>query len=102
MKELSRNEMAAVKRINSTTKKLYDKQLKLAAKIAELQVEYRHINNEIELWEAPIRKMTGGFTSSEVLDGSWLLPVDNIEDLEALFGDEPEAEVADLANEIHA
>ena len=50
MKELSRNEMAAVKRINSTTKKLYDKQLKLAAKIAELQVECRHINNEIELW----------------------------------------------------
>ena len=46
--------------------------------------------------------MTGGFTSSEVLDGSWLLPVDNIEDLEAVFGDEPEAEIADLANEVHA
>lgn len=102
MKELSRNEMAAVKRINSTTKKLYDKYLKLQAKIAELQVECRHINNEIELWEAPIRKMTGGFTSSEVLDGSWLLPVDNVEDLEALFGEMPEVEVADLANEAHA
>jgi hypothetical protein len=102
MKELSRNEMAAVKRINSTTKKLYDKYLKLQAKIAELQVECRHINNEIELWEAPIRKMTGGFTSSEVLDGSWLLPVDNIEDLEAVFEDALEDEVADLANEVHA
>lgn len=102
MKELSRNEMAAVKRINSTTKKLYDKYLKLQAKIAELQVECGHIKNEIELWEAPIRKMTGGFTSSEVLDGSWLLPVDNVEDLEALFGEMPEVEVADLANEAHA
>ena len=81
MKELSRNEMAAVKRINSTTKKLYDKQLKLADKIAELQVECRHINNEIELWEAPIRKMTGGFTSSEVLDGTWLLEPEH-EDVE--------------------
>lgn len=102
MKELSRNEMAAVKRINSTTKKLYDKHLKLQAKIAELQAECKHINNEIELWEAPIRKMTGGFTSSEVLDGSWLLPVDDVEDLEALFGEMPEVEVADLANEVHA
>lgn len=102
MKELSRNEMAAVKRINSTTKKLHDKYLKLQAKIAELQVECGHIKNEIELWEAPIRKMTGGFTSAEVLDGSWLLPVDNIEDLEEFFGDVPKFEVEDLANEAHA
>lgn len=102
MKELSRNEMAAVKRINSTTKKLYDKHLKLQAKIAELQTACASLNKEIELWEAPIRKMTGGFTSSEVLDGTWLLPVDNIEDLEAVFGDIPEVEVVDLANEAHA
>ena len=88
MKELSRNEMAAVKRINSTTKKLYDKQAKLYGKIKDLQEQCRMINDEIALWEAPIRQMTGGFTSAEVLDGTWLLPMDepvaanNIEPME--------------------
>lgn len=76
MKTLSRNEMAAVKRVNSTTKKLREKQLKLDAKIAELQAEWRQLNQDIDLWEAPIRQMTGGFTSAEVIDGSWLLPKD--------------------------
>ena len=85
MKTLSRNEMAAVKRVNSTTKKLREKQLKLDAKIAELQAEWRQLNQDIDLWEAPIRQMTGGFTSAEVLDGSWLLPHDNLEDLDAHF-----------------
>ena len=93
MRDLTRNEMAAVKRINSTTKKLYDKYLKLQAKIAELQVECRHINNEIELWEAPIRKMTGGFTSSEVLDGTWKR--EDVEEV-AEFPEEMIAEIPDF------
>ena len=77
--------MAAVKRVNSTTKKLREKQLKLSAKIEALQMEWKQLEQDIELWEAPIRQMTGGFTSAEVLDGSWLLPHDNLEDLDAHF-----------------
>ena len=88
MKELSRNEMAAVKRINSTTKKLNEKRDKLYNKIKDLQKQCMMINDEIALWEAPIRQMTGGFTSTEVLDGTWLLPLgepvaaNNIEPME--------------------
>lgn len=82
MKELSRNEMAAVKRINSTTKKLNEKRDKLYNKIKDLQEQCMMINDEIALWEAPIKQMTGGFTSSEVLDGTWLLPKEDIEVLD--------------------
>ena len=86
MKTLSRNEMAAVKRVNSTTKKLRDKQLKLSAKVEALQAEWRQLEQDIDLWEAPIKQMTNGFTSAEVLDGSWLLPHDNLDDLDVHFG----------------
>ena len=85
MKTLSRNEMAAVKRVNSTIKKLRDKQLKLSAKMEALQAEWRQLEQDIELWEAPIKQMTNGFTSAEVLDGSWLLHHDKLEDLDAHF-----------------
>lgn len=70
MKELTRNELAAIKRVAATTKSLRTKRDKLYTKIAELDKLISDLNKEILTWEAPIIAMTG-HTSDEILDGSW-------------------------------
>lgn len=70
MKELTRNEMAIVKRTAKSTKQLRDKKAKLASKIAELEKELESVEGSIEIFEAPIKHLTGGFTSEEVLNGT--------------------------------
>lgn len=69
MKELSRFELAIVKRTAQNTKSLRTKRDKLVEKIEKAQEELTAINEAIESFEAPIRTMTGGFTSDEVLAG---------------------------------
>lgn len=69
MKELSRFELAIVKRTAQSTKSLRTKRDKLVEKIEKAQEELGVINEAIESFEAPIKTMTGGFTSEEVLAG---------------------------------
>lgn len=69
MKELSRFELAIVKRTAQNTKSLRIKRDKLVEKIEKAQEELGVINEAIEGFEAPIKTMTGGFTSEEVLAG---------------------------------
>lgn len=69
MKELSRFELAIVKRTAQNTRSLRTKRDKLVEKIEEAQEELGVINEAIEGFEAPIKTMTGGFTSEEVLAG---------------------------------
>lgn len=69
MKELSRFELAIVKRTAQNTKSLRTKRNKLVEKIEKAQEELGVINEAIEGFEAPIKTMTGGFTSEEVLAG---------------------------------
>lgn len=68
-KELSRFELAIVKRTAQNTKSLRTKRDKLVEKIEKAQEELTTINEAIEGFEAPIKTMTGGFTSEEVLTG---------------------------------
>ena len=68
-KELSRFELAIVKRTAQNTKSLRTKRDKLVEKIEKAQEELTTINEAIEGFEAPIKTMTGGFTSEEVLAG---------------------------------
>lgn len=92
MKELTRNELAAIKRVAATTKSLKTKKAKLYAKIAELDKLITDLNKEILTWEAPIIAMTG-YTSDEILDGSWKK---DIEENEVLPDDDMVAEVPDF------
>lgn len=68
-RELSRFELAIVKRTAQNTKNLRTKRDKLVEKIEKAQEELGVINEAIEGFEAPIKTMTGGFTSEEVLAG---------------------------------
>lgn len=78
MKELTRFEMAAVKRVAANTKSLRAKVEKLNAKIAELTTMKGTYLNEIAMWESPIVDKYG-YSVDEILDGTYLIPVCNEE-----------------------
>ena len=67
-KELTRFELAIVKRTAQNTKSLRTKRDKLVDKINRAQEELTVINETIDKFEAPIKEMTGGFTSEEYLN----------------------------------
>lgn len=69
MKELSKFELAAVKRTAQNVSMQRRKKDKLESKIADLQAELDMVNTVIDSFEAPIIKMSGGFTSEEILNG---------------------------------
>lgn len=101
MKELSRFELAIVKRTAQNTKSLRTKRDKLVAKIAEARLKLDEINETIEGFEAPIKTMTGGFTSEEVLGGAMAVaaateevPAGEVDDTEAPTETEVPAEEA--------
>ena len=68
MKEFTRFELAIIKRTAQNTKSLRTKRDKLIEKIEKAQEELNVINESIEGFEAPIKTMTGGFSSEEVLN----------------------------------
>jgi hypothetical protein len=78
MKELTRFEMAAVKRVAANTKSLRTKVEKLNAKIAELNTLKTTYLNEIAMWESPIVDKYG-YSVDEILDGTYLIPTCNEE-----------------------
>lgn len=73
MKELTRFEIAACKRVAANTKSLRTKVEKLNAKIAELSETKATYLNEIAMWESPIVEKYG-YTVDQILDGSYLIP----------------------------
>lgn len=93
MKELTRNEMAVVKRTAKSTKQLRDKKARLLAKVADIQVELASIEESIEIFEAPIKHLTGGFTSEEVLNG--------VMDVAQAMENTPQGEVEETTVEEH-
>lgn len=74
-KELTRMELAAVKRVAANTKSLRTKVEKLNAKITELITTRDTLLDEISRWEYPI-KTKYGYSVEEILDGTYLLPRD--------------------------
>lgn len=70
MKELSRFELAIIKRTAQNTKRLRKRRDKILAKQEEQEKELAILNQTIDEFEQPIVTMTEGFTSEEVLDGT--------------------------------
>ena len=81
MKELTRTQMAVVKRTAQNVKGLRTKLAKINEKIETLTAEAMSIDNTIEQFEAPIRTMTGGFSSEEVLNGTMDAVISEIDNL---------------------
>lgn len=69
MKELSRTELATVKRTAANVKTFRAKKAKLEAQKAKIDAELESVNKSIDLFEQPIIEVTGGYTSEQVLNG---------------------------------
>lgn len=69
MKELSRTELATVKRTAANVKAFRVKKARLEAQKAKIDAELESVNRSIDLFEQPIIEVTGGFTSEQVLNG---------------------------------
>lgn len=70
-KNFTRFQLAAIKRTAQNVKPLLSRKERLEARIEEIQTEIAKIDEQINIWEEPITKMTKGFTSKEVLDGTY-------------------------------
>lgn len=66
--ELSRYELAAVKRTAQNVKMLRNKLAKVTEKYNQIASEKAGLEEEIENWETPIRRKYG-FSSEEILSG---------------------------------
>lgn len=68
MKELSKFEIAAIKRTAQNVNSMVTKKNKLKERIIALQAEYDQIEEAQEQFEAPIRKMTGGYGTEDLVE----------------------------------
>ena len=67
MKEISKFEIAAIKRTAQNVNAMVTKKTKLKEKIDALQAEYDTLNEAQEQFEAPIKKMTGGYGTEDLI-----------------------------------
>ena len=67
MKELSKFEIAAIRRTAQNVNAMVTKKTKLKEKIDALQAEYDQIEEAQEQFEVPIRKMTGGYSTEDLI-----------------------------------
>lgn len=67
MTTLSRFQMAAIKRTAQNVKSFNKRKVTIETKIKALTTELEEINRTIESWEEPIKLMTGGKTSTQIL-----------------------------------
>lgn len=73
MKQLTRFEMAAVKRTAQNTKPIVKKLDKVKAQIVELGKEMEELTAQISVWETPIMNKYG-YTSAQILDMEGNIP----------------------------
>lgn len=67
MKTFSKLEIAAARRTAASVKNFIKKRNKLLSTIKELDDQMSQLNQIIDSFENPIKELTGGYTSSEVL-----------------------------------
>lgn len=67
MIELNRLQLAAIKRAAKNVQPMRNKKARLMQRMEALQREIEGIDATIEAWENPVRNMTGGYSSEEIL-----------------------------------
>ena len=64
---LNRMQLAAIKRAAKNVQPLRSKKARLMQRVEALNKEIEGIDATIEAWENPVRAMTGGYSSEEIL-----------------------------------
>jgi hypothetical protein len=66
-REFNKFEIASIKRVASAVDRFVQKKKKIEEQISILKEEYSKIVAEQEIWEAPIKNMTGGFSTEDLI-----------------------------------
>ena len=66
-KEFSTKTLAAIKRIAMNVDAAINKKNKLEEKKAAIEAELQELYEEIDLMEAPVKKMTGGYGVEDII-----------------------------------
>ena len=67
-REFSKHEIASIKRTAQNISMMSNKRNKLNEKIAKLTEERDTIQKVIDAWEAPIKELSGGLTTEQLVD----------------------------------
>lgn len=68
MKEFSKFEIAALKRTAANVSREVSQKERLTKKINELTAELSKVQERIDAWQAPIKSMTGGYSTEELVE----------------------------------
>ena len=68
MKEFSKCEIAALKRTAANVRREVSQKERLTKKINELTSELSKVQERIDAWQAPIKSMTGGYSTEELVE----------------------------------
>lgn len=68
MKEFSKFEIATIKRTAQSVASMVIKKNKIKAQLDEMQAEYDQLATMQEQYEAPIKTMTGGYTTEDLVE----------------------------------
>ena len=68
MKKFNRFEITTIKRTAQNVNPYVVKKAKILAKMQKLDEELKSLNDIVEQYEAPIRTMTGGFTTEDLVE----------------------------------
>lgn len=66
-REFNKFEIASIKRVASAVERFVQKKKKIEEQISTLKEEHSKIAAEQEIWEAPIKNMTGGFSTEDLV-----------------------------------
>lgn len=70
LSDLSKTQIASIKRTFKSGNSLRTKIVRIDSKIESLRKESDSLRLELDLWEEPVKRMTGGYTSEEILSGA--------------------------------
>lgn len=68
MRKFTKMEIAAIKRTAANVNKFVAQKERLAKKLEQINEEYKAIADSLEVWEAPIKKLTGGYTTEDLIN----------------------------------
>lgn len=68
MRKFTKMEVATIKRTAQNVANFVAQKEKLAKKMEELKVQYDAVSESLKVWEAPIMKLTGGYTTEDLVN----------------------------------
>lgn len=68
MRKFNKMEIAAIKRTAANVNKFMVQKEKLEKKLEQINAEYQAISDSLEVWEAPIKRLTGGYTTEDLIN----------------------------------